>query len=85
MKILKNGGVTAPKGFKANGVVAGIKRSGKRDLALIVSDCPAVSRGVYKIPSRAPLLVSQKHLPAIRRKRSSPIAGMLTVLPARPE
>ena len=64
MKILKNGGVTAPKGFKANGVAAGIKRSGKRDLALIVSDCPAVSAAVYTKNSvkAAPLLVSQKHL-----------------------
>ena len=64
MKILKNAGVTAPKGFKANGVAAGIKRSGKRDLALIVSDCPAVSAAVYTKNSvkAAPLLVSQKHL-----------------------
>lgn len=64
MKILKNGGVTAPKGFKANGVAAGIKRSGKRDLALIVSDVPATSAAVYTKNSikAAPLLVSQKHL-----------------------
>ena len=64
MKILKNGGVTAPRGFKANGVAAGIKRSGKRDLALIVSEVPAVSAAVYTKNSvkAAPLLVSQKHL-----------------------
>lgn len=64
MKILKNGGVAAPKGFKANGVAAGIKRSGKRDLALIVSDVPAFSAAVYTKNSvkAAPLLVSQKHL-----------------------
>ena len=64
MKILKNGGVTAPKGFKANGVAAGIKRSGKRDLALIVSEVPAVSAAVYTKNSikAAPLLVSRKHL-----------------------
>ncbi len=64
MKILKGGGVTAPKGFKANGIAAGIKRSGKRDLALIVSDVPAVSAAVYTKNSvkAAPLLVSQKHL-----------------------
>ena len=64
MQIIKNGGVTAPKGFKANGVAAGIKRSGKRDLALIVSDVPAASAAVYTKNSikAAPLLVSQKHL-----------------------
>lgn len=63
MKIF-SGGVTAPKGFKANGVAAGIKRSGKRDLALIVSDVPATSAAVYTKNSikAAPLLVSQKHL-----------------------
>src|SRR3989338_3056016 len=64
MKILENGGVTAPKGFKANGVAAGIKRSGKRDLALILSDVPTVSAAVYTKNSvkAAPLLVSWKHL-----------------------
>ena len=63
MKIF-SGGVTAPKGFKANGVAAGIKRSGKRDLALIVSDVPAVTAAVCTKNSvkAAPLLVSQKHL-----------------------
>lgn len=63
MKVIQ-GGVTAPKGFRANGVAAGIKRSGKRDLALMVSDCPAVSAAVYTKNSvkAAPLLVSQKHL-----------------------
>lgn len=64
MKILKNGGVTAPKGFKANGIAAGIKRSGKRDLALIVSDVPANSAAVFTKNSikAAPLIVSQKHI-----------------------
>lgn len=64
MKILKNGGVTAPKGFRANGLAAGIKRSGKTDLALIVSDGPSVSAGVFTKNSvkAAPLVVSQKNL-----------------------
>ncbi len=43
-----NGGVTAPRGFRAGGVHAGIKPgSEKRDMAMIVSDVPAVSAGVY--------------------------------------
>ena len=33
-----------PKGFRAAGVVAGIKPSGARDVALIVSDEPALPR-----------------------------------------
>ncbi len=64
MKILKDGTVTSPKGFRANGVVAGIKRSGKRDLALIVSDIPANSAAVFTKNSikAAPLIVSQKNM-----------------------
>lgn len=63
MKIVP-GGVTAPKGFKANGIACGIKRSGKLDLALIASDTAAVSAGVFTKNSikAAPLLVSQRHL-----------------------
>ena len=42
-----NGGVTAPKGFRAAGVVAGLKPSGASDLALIVSDTDAIAAGVF--------------------------------------
>jgi glutamate N-acetyltransferase/amino-acid N-acetyltransferase len=41
------GGVTAPKGFRAAGVTAGLKPSGAPDLALIVSDCEAIAAGVF--------------------------------------
>ena len=41
------GGVTAPKGFRAAGVTAGLKPSGAADLALIVSDANAIAAGVY--------------------------------------
>ena len=63
MKVI-NGGVTKPKGFLANGLFAGIKRSGKRDLSLIYSQNPSVAVGVFTKNSvkAAPLLVSQKHL-----------------------
>ena len=36
-----------PSGFKFAGVSCGIKASGKKDLALITSDSPAVAAGVY--------------------------------------
>jgi glutamate N-acetyltransferase/amino-acid N-acetyltransferase len=56
--------VTAPKGFLANGLSSGIKRSGKADLGLIVSELPAVTAGVFTRNSivAAPLVVSMKHI-----------------------
>lgn len=42
------GGVCAPKGFKAAGAACGIKRrSGRKDMALIVSDVPCSAAAVY--------------------------------------
>ena len=63
MKIVK-GGVTAPQGFLANGIASGIKRSGKLDLGIIVSEYPAVTAGVFTKNSikAAPLVVSMKHI-----------------------
>ena len=46
-RMLSEGGVTAPKGFRAAGVTAGLKRTGKPDLALIVSDLPATPAGAF--------------------------------------
>src|SRR3954471_10789585 len=55
LKLVK-GSVVAPEGFKAAGVFCDIKRIGtgkgsdkgqKRDLALIVSDTPAVVAGMF--------------------------------------
>lgn len=45
MKIIK-GGVTAPKGFKANGNHVGIKKI-KKDLAIIYSEFPATYVGTF--------------------------------------
>jgi glutamate N-acetyltransferase/amino-acid N-acetyltransferase len=41
--------VTAAKGFRAAGVWAAIKGSGKPDLALIVSDHPASAAGIFSV------------------------------------
>ncbi|MBV6626523.1 MAG: bifunctional ornithine acetyltransferase/N-acetylglutamate synthase [Rivularia sp. (in: Bacteria)] len=41
------GGVTAPRGYKAAGIAAGLKPSGAPDLALIVSDVEAIAAGVF--------------------------------------
>lgn len=42
-----DGGITAPKGFKAAGIAAGLKPSGAPDLALIYSETEAIAAGVF--------------------------------------
>ncbi|MGL5804390.1 MAG: bifunctional ornithine acetyltransferase/N-acetylglutamate synthase [Xenococcaceae cyanobacterium] len=44
-----SGGVTAPKGYKAAGIAAGLKPSGLPDLSLIWSDTEAIAAGVFTI------------------------------------
>ena len=41
------GGITAPKGFRAAGIAAGLKASGTKDLTLILSDTDAIAAGVF--------------------------------------
>ena len=59
-----DGGVTAPKGFRAAGVACGIKPSGKLDLSLLVSESAASAAGVFttNLAKAAPVLLSQAHL-----------------------
>ena len=62
---LINGGVCAPKGFKAGGIHCGIRKNKtKRDIALIVSDVEASAAAVYttNLVKGAPLVVTKKHL-----------------------
>ena len=64
MKMI-TGGVTAAKGFTANGIHCGIRKSRvKRDLCLILSDRPASSAAVYtsNLVKGAPLTVTKKNL-----------------------
>jgi glutamate N-acetyltransferase/amino-acid N-acetyltransferase len=58
------GGVTAPRGFRAVGTSAGIKASGGLDLALLVSDVPAQAAAVFttNLAIAAPVVVSREHL-----------------------
>lgn len=42
-----DGGATAPAGFSAAGVACGIKKNGRPDLALLVTERPAVWAGVF--------------------------------------
>ena len=60
-----DGGVTAPKGFKASGVHSGIRRNKmKKDLALIVAEKPCVASAVYTRNKvfGAPITVTRKNL-----------------------
>jgi glutamate N-acetyltransferase/amino-acid N-acetyltransferase len=57
--------VTAPKGFRAAGVVAGLKNSGTRDLALVVNDGPSRAAAAVFTRNRvkaAPVLWSEQVL-----------------------
>ncbi|MDD5593168.1 MAG: bifunctional glutamate N-acetyltransferase/amino-acid acetyltransferase ArgJ [Candidatus Margulisbacteria bacterium] len=56
--------ITSPEGFTAAALAAGIKKSGKLDLALIVSEIPAVAAGVFTSNQfkAAPIIVSQKNI-----------------------
>lgn len=59
------GGVCAPKGFKASGVHCGIRKNRtKRDLALIVSEQRCSAAGVYttNLVKGAPVILTQEHL-----------------------
>jgi glutamate N-acetyltransferase/amino-acid N-acetyltransferase len=58
------GGITAVPGILAGGIVAGIKPSGKKDLALVYSSTPARAAAVFTTNQvkGAPVLVSGEHV-----------------------
>ncbi|MFE3228834.1 bifunctional glutamate N-acetyltransferase/amino-acid acetyltransferase ArgJ [Nocardia sp. NPDC059228] len=64
-KLVRTQGVTAPLGFRAAGIAAGIKKSGKPDLALVFNEGPEyAAAGVFtrnKVKA-APVLWSQQVL-----------------------
>ena len=59
-----DGGITAVSGIRAAGVYAGIKAADTKDVALIVTDTPAVAAGVFTKNSvtAAPVWVCREHL-----------------------
>jgi glutamate N-acetyltransferase/amino-acid N-acetyltransferase len=65
---MMTGGVTAPAGFRAAGVKAGIKANKNLDLALLVSDHPADAAAVFTTnkAQAAPVVVSLEHLSATK-------------------
>ena len=58
------------KGFKAAGISAGIKKNGKKDFALIVSEAPCAIAGVFTKNSvkAAPVIIDMERV----KKGSSP-------------
>ena len=58
--------IRLPQGFRAAGVCCGVKRSGKLDLTLVVSDRPAVAAGVYtkNLVCAAPVTVDRERTPS---------------------
>lgn len=63
LSILEEGGITSPKGFRANGLHCGIRKS-RLDLGLVYSDVPASACGVYTTSAfqAAPLQVTKDSL-----------------------
>jgi glutamate N-acetyltransferase/amino-acid N-acetyltransferase len=59
-----NGGITAPRGFKAGTAECAIKHPGRPDLAVIVSDRPACCAGMFTSNriKAAPVLVSRRNV-----------------------
>lgn len=45
--IMADGHCSTPAGFRAAGVIAGLKRSGAPDMALLMSDTPAIAAGAF--------------------------------------
>ena len=60
--------ITAPKGFVAAGVHCGIRKKGRRDLALVRSLAPATGAGMFTANrvQAAPVVVSREHLQLAR-------------------
>ena len=58
------GGVTAPAGFVAAGVSAGLKKSGKHDVCVLAAErvCPAAGVFTTSATAAPPVLVCREHL-----------------------
>jgi glutamate N-acetyltransferase/amino-acid N-acetyltransferase len=71
-----DGGIAAPKGFRAAGVSCGIKARGL-DFALIASDAPAAAGAVFTTnrAQAAPIVVSRKNLSSARGRALAIVAN----------
>ena len=66
MNFIENGSVTSPKGFKGEGICAGVKPSNttKRDIAVIASDVICTTAAVFtkNLVKSSAITVTQKHI-----------------------
>ncbi|MCL6612143.1 MAG: bifunctional glutamate N-acetyltransferase/amino-acid acetyltransferase ArgJ [Peptococcaceae bacterium] len=64
------GGVTAAVGFTASGVAAGVKYKGKKDIAVIYSECDAAAAGVFttNVVKAAPVILNMERLTSGRAR-----------------
>lgn len=64
MMTMIDGGVTAPQGFQAAGVAAGIRKKERPDVALVYSTVPAAAAAVYTTNKfkAAPLMVTEQNI-----------------------
>ncbi len=64
------GGVAAAVGFKASGVAAGVKYVGKKDIAVVFSECDAAAAGVFtaNVVKAAPVLLNMERLKSGRAR-----------------
>ena len=62
--------VTAPRGFRAGGMAAGMKASGRLDLGLLVADAPAAAVGLFTTNAfpAAPVVLSRDRLASGRAR-----------------
>ena len=62
--VIVKGGVTTAIGFVASGVKAGIKKSGRKDLALLYSEVPGVAAAAFtaNVFQASPVKVSKLHI-----------------------
>ncbi len=58
------GSIAAARGFHAGGIFSGIKKTGKKDLALVVSDVPATVAAVFtkNQVKAAPVKLDMQHV-----------------------
>jgi len=63
MKKIK-GSISSPKGFRAAGISVGLKKSGKKDLAVVCSEVPCSVAAVFTTNKfkAVPIIVSQKQI-----------------------
>lgn len=61
-----DGGVTAPRGFVAAAVAAGLKKGGRADVAILAADTavPAAAVFTMNLVAAAPVVVSREHIAA---------------------